>query len=296
MTGKKFDVIFSNPPYNHALDIKILLSIKNFVKQAVIVHPSQFIFDKKFKSICFNEIRNTKSLKIITFFWGNKLFNIDMFMPLCISFWDFTKKINVVKVTDNAFGPYKYECDINEISFYGNKFKEIFKFKNIIDQIIKRNGSFVDHRTNEDYSNITDYSIKFAILRGNSPINRPTHINGFNLDFFTIINFNIENNICDKTYRTKTKGYKFNLWSFSNEKERQNFINYCKTKIIRFCFSFYKMNANITSAELEALPWLDFTQEWNDAKLCKEFGISKEMWQYIDNFIPDYYDDYESGF
>lgn len=36
--------------------------------------------------------------------------------------------------------------------------------------------------------------------------------------------------------------------------------------------------------------------KWNDAKLCKEFGISEELWNYIDNFIPDYYDDYKSGF
>ena len=32
------------------------------------------------------------------------------------------------------------------------------------------------------------------------------------------------------------------------------------------------------------------------ANLCKEFRILEELWQYIDNFIPDYYDDYKSGF
>jgi hypothetical protein len=41
---------------------------------------------------------------------------------------------------------------------------------------------------------------------------------------------------------------------------------------------------------------MDFTQEWNDKKLCEEFGISEELWNYIDNFIPDYYNDYNSGF
>ena len=53
---------------------------------------------------------------------------------------------------------------------------------------------------------------------------------------------------------------------------------------------------NVNRGELKLIPWLDFTQEWNDAKLCKEFGINEELWKYIDNFIPDYYDDYKSGF
>ena len=34
----------------------------------------------------------------------------------------------------------------------------------------------------------------------------------------------------------------------------------------------------------------------NDTKFCKKFEISEEFWNYIDNFIPDYYDDYKSGF
>jgi hypothetical protein len=60
--------------------------------------------------------------------------------------------------------------------------------------------------------------------------------------------------------------------------------------------SLTKHGANITRGELSVIPWMDFTQEWNDKKLCEEFGISEELWKYIDNFIPDYYDDYYSGF
>ena len=85
------------------------------------------------------------------------------------------------------------------------------------------------------------------------------------------------------------------VFSFDNKKERDNFIKYCKTKFSRFFLSYIKYNGNLFDSD-RYVPWLDFTQEWNDAKLCKEFGISNELWNYIDNFIPDYYEDYKSGF
>ena len=69
-----------------------------------------------------------------------------------------------------------------------------------------------------------------------------------------------------------------------------------KTKIYRIALSLCKTNPNADSSCMTYIPWMDFTQEWNDKKLCEEFGISEELWNYIDNFIPDYYDDYDSGF
>jgi hypothetical protein len=291
MAGKKFDIVFSNPPYNHALDIKILNSIKNFVKEAVIIHPAVFVLDKKFKSACFNEIRHTNSLEELKIFWGNSIFNIGLYLPLCISKWDFTKKIDLVKITDGAISFSSYICNINDISIYGNEYKKVFELKTKIKNYIQNNGSLVSHRTNFDYSNITNYSIKFSTVRGHAP-----SIKGIHEDFFSLICVDETENYCNKNYKVKVEGYKFNLWSFNNENERLNFIKYCKSKFCRFCYSFMKQSAAITTAELEFIPWLDFTQEWNDAKLCKEFGISEELWNYIDNFIPDYYDDYKSGF
>ena len=73
-------------------------------------------------------------------------------------------------------------------------------------------------------------------------------------------------------------------------------MNYAKTKTVRFLLSFVKNGPNVGRGEFEVIPWMDFTKEWDDKKLCEEFGISEELWQYIDNFIPDYYEDYVSGF
>jgi hypothetical protein len=49
------------------------------------------------------------------------------------------------------------------------------------------------------------------------------------------------------------------------------------------------MSKHIDNGELNNLPWLDFTQEWNDEKLYKYFDINQETQDYITNFLPDYY-------
>ena len=46
MTGKKFDIVFSNPPYNDNLDLKILEKVFPIAKNIVFIHPSIFILDK----------------------------------------------------------------------------------------------------------------------------------------------------------------------------------------------------------------------------------------------------------
>jgi hypothetical protein len=103
------------------------------------------------------------------------------------------------------------------------------------------------------------------------------------------IPWHIDVNIIDGKYHLLS-------YNFNTSEERQNFYNYCKSKVFRFILSYLKVNAHNNTGELSNTPWLDFTKEWDDAKLCKEFGISEELWNYIDNFIPDYYNDYKSGF
>jgi hypothetical protein len=151
----------------------------------------------------------------------------------------------------------------------------------------------LNHIQNQE--NLTDYSVRFGLIQGTSAVN-----DFYSDDFFNFTGKNVEKNKCDHTFRfseaSKLSGQPKPAFSFNNEKERENFLNYCKTKFVRFLMSLTKHGANITRGELSTIPWLDFTQEWNDKKLCKEFRISEELWEYIDNFIPDYYDDYYSGF
>ena len=76
---------------------------------------------------------------------------------------------------------------------------------------------------------------------------------------------------------------------FNSEIERTNFINYMKTDFARFCLSIYKIRKDFDAGEMELIPWLDFTEEWDDDKLFKKFNVSKELQGYIREFLPDYY-------
>jgi len=93
MAGKKFDIIFSNPPYNGNLDLKIIKSLfeENTADNIVFVHPAGYLLDKKFKTKLYNELRNTNYLESVNLFWGNKLFDIKLFYPCCVSVWNTNK-------------------------------------------------------------------------------------------------------------------------------------------------------------------------------------------------------------
>ena len=286
---KKFDVVFSNPPYNDNLDLKILEKIFNISETIIFVHPSIFVLDQRFIKGLYNRIRNTNFLSSIKLFWANHIFNIGLFMPLCISYWNTNKKDSKCNVMDNAFSHKSFICNINEISInYGNTLnfqKDYLNFLNKLTHYIKA----LDMRVKPDYSNITDFSLKLATIRGHVTFN-----GGISDDFFSYCSKDLKNNFTDSTWRAKRKNDGERLcWSFNNENERLNFANYLKTKVVRFIESTKKISQNY---DMDLVPWLDFTQEWNDAKLCKEFKISDELWNYINNFIPDYYDDYKSGF
>jgi hypothetical protein len=281
---KKFDVVFSNPPYNGNLDLKILKSLfeQKISKKIVFVHPAGYLLDKKFKTKLYNDIRNNNYLESVNMFWGNKLFDIKLTYPCCISTWNTNKTNDDCFVYDNAISQTKYVCKINDISIHpawvNAWFKQLNYNKNLITELTP-NGE------------LTDYSVKFALIRG--------HVHdsgGYMDDYFTLICKDIETNKCDHTFAFGNHVHTKLHWAFNSEDERENFINYCKTKIVRFILSGIKAGNHLDSGELEVIPWLDFTKEWDDKKLCEEFGISEELWKYIDNFIPDYYDDYYSGF
>jgi hypothetical protein len=287
---KQFDIIFSNPPYNDGLDLKILKSLFEYKnsKKIIFVHPAEFLLDKRFRVKLKNYIRDTNYLEYVYMFWANKLFNIKLFVPCCISIWNTEKTSNKCSVTDTH--GHHFSIEINDISVHG---KMYLKFKNFINSIIKNNINILEKRVKADYSDMTDYSVRFALIRGNA-----RELDGYNDDFFTLLCQDSDKNKCDHTYRCKSNvdGERL-IWSFNNEKERENFLNYCKSKFVRFLLSNFKSNSNLARSELLfCIPWLDFTQEWNDKKLCKEFNISEELWNYINNFIPDYYPDYKSGF
>jgi hypothetical protein len=50
-----------------------------------------------------------------------------------------------------------------------------------------------------------------------------------------------------------------------------------------------KNGKNAAVGEMDLIPWLDFTQSWDDEKLFAHFNIDQVTQDYIRAFLPDYY-------
>jgi hypothetical protein len=104
-------------------------------------------------------------------------------------------------------------------------------------------------------------------------------------DFFTIVQRNQNAHImkvADFVESKKGSGYAFH---FNTIEEAQNMYKYLSSNFVRRALSFIKNDQNIN---LRLIPWLDFTQEWDDEKLAKHFDLTQEEIDFV-NEIPAYY-------
>ena len=273
----KFDLVFSNPPYNGNIDIKILNEIIDIADEFVIVHPSTWLIDRQGLSPLYSKFKDkiNRKLKSAEFFNGNPIFNIELFMPCVISHID-SKIESETQV--NYFGEI-FQSNIYDISIFGLKYKQLIKpFIEKMKQNISLKNSFSDDKK---------YLIQLAVIRGTP--NRSKNATTMVLDdFYTIVMKDSEKN---KGLRLeiKRKDDARLIFSFNTEQEQDNFLNYLKTDFARFCLSLYKVHSNQRAGALNLIPWLDFTEEWNDEKLFKKFDVSQELQDYIRDFLPDFH-------
>jgi 16S rRNA G966 N2-methylase RsmD len=277
----KFDVVFSNPPYNSNIDIKILNEIIDIADEFVVVHPSTWILDLKSKSKLFNDFKKKccNKVKSLEFFNGNPVFNIALYVPIVIShFTESNKNIDVILFDSN----YRFD-DIYKISKYGNKIDIVKKF---IEQVNcfgnNIHSNMIEYKSLSNLPMPDKYYCQLAQIRGNVNLNSK----GKDIvkdDFHTMIMKNPEEN---KIIRKKTRTPTF---QFDTQNEVDNFVKYLCTDFARFCLSVYKDKATLDCGEMELIPWLDFNETWDDDKLFAKFDVSQELQDYIRDFLPDYY-------
>jgi hypothetical protein len=287
--GRKFDVCLSNPPYNDNVDLRILLRLleTSIATEFVVVHPSTWLIDIKGKEQLYNTFKSITSNKIksVKVFNGNKVFGVFLYVPCVITHIDLN-----------------HSGDIN-VDFYGNEYSvnktsDITKFgqewlslvKPFIDTINKRL-SITSNIWSKNVSNLSvdknKHHCQLACIRGNVSKD-PDQLVGD--DFYTMcVNDDHTNKGIRKTNVGRPKSDRLPTFEFDSEIERDNFISYVNTDFARFCLSIFKVNAHLDRGELTMIPWLDFTQAWDDEKLFKHFDINQETQDYIRKFLPDYY-------
>jgi len=288
MGPKKFDLCFSNPPYNKGVDLKIINAVEPLCEEMVIVHPSTWLLSQKgYKPFIKFKESISKYLKNIEFFNGNPVFNIRLFVPCIITHLNKHYKGNI-KINDKCNGQ-EYEVkSINDITKFGKDWEFIVKpFMDKIKIFVKENSHIWEHNIKE-INNGKFYYCQLAAIMGNHVDNyQTTKIEADN--FYTLLMKDSNKNKGIRQPKLHGTGSVVPTFKFNTEQERNNFICYLKTNFTRFCLSLLKHAQTIYAGELKLIPWMDFTQKWDDEKLYKFFDINKETINYIENYLPDYY-------
>jgi len=271
---EKFDIVMGNPPYNQMIDMDFVKKSYKISDKILFVHPSTWLLDEKNKQKKFISTKEliANDLESIVLFNGNKLFNIQLFVPCVITYINKNKtnnKINCLDKTTNTSITYE---NINNINKYSNN--DVYPIlKNKIlsfcfnDNLLKHKGIVAG-----------TYYVNTAQIRGH--VNLKSETNMVLDDFYTIVT---------KDTQVTNEKSKHMFFSFSTLNEANNFLSYLKTKFCMFSLSIYKNNSQLDRGELASIPYLDFTQEWTDEKLYKEFNLTEEEINFINTHIPKYY-------
>ena len=296
----KFDLVFSNPPYNDGTDISILSQNLKYFKELVVIHPATWLLDiKSSKKPSFKTLVD-KKVKSLELFNANKIFNgIHLEVPIVICHYDSSyngeTSISIADVDNHhslihtrkknfevssLFDMTKFCAEWELVKpFYESVFSYCQNGNNLWD---KRVINFSDLDHSKRHCQLTPMMNGFS--KGQSKMADKMY--SFVMKDESK-NFGIRNkSIWDKSNPNKIL---YPTYEFDNEQQIINLINYCKTDFARFCLALYKNSANMHRGEMTIVPWFDFDEEWNDEKLFEKFEVSQELQDYIREFIPDYH-------
>ena len=284
------DFIIINPPYKGGLHIEIFNKAFEELNDGgtlICLHPSTPFINRKptkddGKTQKIKEIVSKYKTRL-TLVDGNKIFDAGFFTPLSIT--------RVEKVLDEKIEVVYSHIDSTnkEVKVY-DKLDDIFIHGN--DIVLKIRDRIFSKMTTSIYDKLSrkgsfdNFYLKINTIGGHPPKNGETKVHP---DFYCMIYKENENNISDLITDLSING-DLNYVSFSTQEEAKNCGNYLLTKFSRFCVSLYKMNVQFSRGELRAVPYLDFSKEWNDELLYSEFGIEGDEKEFMESYIGKWYE------
>ena len=277
----KFDVVLGNPPYNSNLHITFLKDAYYLSKEYVIlIHPANWLTMHKPGKLLKQKQELADSIgnhfSEFTIFNGNKVFDIALPHPCSITLIDKKKNTPDVLVKDRITNTQItfsniYKFFVEEQFFNELKSKIWFYCKN------------VDNLENNLSQNKKAYYVNIGGISGN--INKKSQTNNFVKDDFYQFIYSSDRKITTVPLERKTrKGDKISkrYVSFNTEKEALNCLDYLtNSKIAKFSLMIVKNSNHLDRKELLYVPFFDFSDHWDDAKIAQKLKLTKEEIDFI---------------
>ena len=289
----KKDFIIVNPPYFKHIEIFIKCFYElNDGGTLICIHPSTpFLNDKPTNKELWKTIRNiiNENESHIKLFDGNKIFkDAEFFTPLSITTVKKQKNSKVYvtysHLDTNNKKVHQYDS-LSSVYIHGNDM--VLDIKNKIQKKISKNLSEFVYR--RGYRN--NIYLKIVRVSGHPPKNGHNTVNpDFYQLIFKIDEFNYDRIITSLPRgKLKNKGA-LNEIGFDSIEHLKNGHSYLLTKFARFCVSLRKTGPDLNFVDLELVPYVDFSKEWNDEKLFDYFGLTQEERNFINEYIPNWYE------
>jgi hypothetical protein len=285
----QFDIILGNPPYGGTLVQNIHLNflercVKISREQVIFVHPSTQYLSKGNKEAERINSEIEQYLQSVTLFNGSAVFGIDKHMPLCITHVNKNKKDDGFVIENEMVGTSKKLDSIGRI----NIFNDYENFPSIKDKVVSK---MIENKMSSIESKVKSkgkksktpilkspggsYFIRIEVFTGG--INK-TRLGMWKNDFFTNVGKNRE---VESTGAGKPPTH----WlEFNTLEEAENCLEFLRTDFARFCLAILKIDKNLRSRQ-HYIPYMDFSQQWNDKKLYRYFSINKEEQKFISRVI-----------
>lgn len=271
----KFDVVLGNPPFKsslHLLFVQLALNITKSDGKVLFVHPANWLLTHKDE--CMLPAKNIRkkiysTAKSFTVFNGNPVFKIKMTRPCVISLLDKEYSTEQVVVESRITKRKDIYPNLNAVNKFGN-IKEYYSARDKILSITKKDNLW-NHIEDEGI-----WRVPIPRATGSSLPDPKMYEN----DFFTFITRDVK--------PTKQLESSYNP-GFSTKEMAENFIAYLKTNIARFALAINKSSLDLIRKQLKTIPWLDFSEQWTNEKLIKEFKLTDEECLFIETIIPVYY-------
>lgn len=281
----KFDIVLGNPPYKNGTHHKFIVKGFNLLNEGgcvLILHPSTAFVNKKNVSkdnVEHNliDVVNTNKTTLV-FLRASDYFNdIFLYVPLSITLIEKSNSNEILlenKFIENHIT--QTLNNVNEIYIHGTPLMVSILNKINLKNLPNIYDSLYPNKNGEVF-------IKLPRFSGHKPIK-----DKLNPDFYTIIIKKYENDFNGMIVNGMSNDLDI-LLPLSNNVNCVNYINYLMTKFARFSLSINKINQNLAHKEYQSIPMVDESILWTDEMLFNYFELTQEERNYINAFIPNYY-------